>query len=76
MGNTFSLPRAGLNIRKSFFSERVFGLAQAAQGGGGVTSCVEVLEEGVGVDLGAWLMGSTGCRWMVGLGDLRGLLQP
>ena len=49
-------------------------LEQAAQGGGGVTwRCSRNVEMW---HWGTWLMGSIDGRWMVRLGDLRGLFQP
>ena len=69
--------RFRLDVRKYYYSERVFqALEWAAQGGGGVTDpggvqgtfghCVE--RHG--------LMRTNGDGWMVGLGDPVGLFQP
>jgi len=64
-----------LGSRKNFFSETGNALEQAAQGGGvtipgGVQEAFRCCTEGCG------LVGSTGDRWVVGLDDVRGLLQP
>jgi len=51
-------------------------LKWAAQGGGGVTIPGGVQEMFRCCAKGRSIMGNTGSRWTVGLGDLGGLFQP
>ena len=51
-------------------------LEPAAQGGGGVAVPGGVEETFRCCTEGCGLVGSTGDRWVVGLDDVRGLLQP
>jgi len=64
-----------LDNRKSF-SKSGWALAQAAQGGGGVTVPGSVQEPQRCSTEGCGLMGNTDGIWTVGPDDLRGLLQP
>jgi len=51
-------------------------LEQAAQGGGGLTDPGGVQEMLTCCTEGHGLVGSTGGKWVVGLDELGGLLQP
>jgi len=51
-------------------------VAQAAQGGGGVTIHGGVQETFRCCNMGRCSVGNIGSRWMVGLDDLGGLFQP
>lgn len=64
-----------LDIRKHFFSDSGEALAQAAQGGDGITDPGGVQETFRHCTEGHGLVGNTGDRCMVGLDDHGGLFQ-